>query len=161
MSAHCVRGRSTPCQSKSSATTTTDRGTKRRRVAAALEHRVVSTVSRAFDGPRVRIDQQLARVEAVTVPRVPRAVHPEAVPLTGTATGDEAVPDVEGGVLQRDALLAAVVVEQADGHARGIRRPERDVDAVVGRGRPERMPAPRPRTRGAARSVGLLILPVR
>ena len=60
---------------------------------------------RAFDRLRVRIDQELVRVEAAARRRVVRAVHAIAVQLARADVRQVAVP-VEGGALdERDARL--------------------------------------------------------
>ena len=85
----------------------------------------------ALDRECVGVDQQLGRVGALSLMRVPRAVHPEAVPLSGFDAGDVAVMDVGGVIGQLEATLAAVVVEHAELHLGGGLREERDVDAVA------------------------------
>ena len=64
---------------------------------------------------RVRIDEELGRVEAMSGLRLPRTIDPIAVALAGTDARQIAVPDVGGHLAQRHALLVLpVVVEQAE-----------------------------------------------
>ena len=54
----------------------------------------LAPVDLAVDGGGVGIDQQLGRIAAQTLGRVPRAVHPQAVALAGADVREEPVPDV-------------------------------------------------------------------
>jgi hypothetical protein len=45
---------------------------------------------------RIRVDEELVRIEAVAVPGLVGAVHPVAVELAGMKTRDIAVPDLVG-----------------------------------------------------------------
>ena len=106
----------------------------------------------AVHGTGVRIEEQLRRVPAGAGPRVPAAVHPEAVPLPGPHAGHEAVPDLVGqlgegnpdlGLLATGPLGPVRLVEEAQLDRLGAARPQREVGArhTVGPGpeaRPER-----------------------
>ena len=61
----------------------------------------------------VRVEQQLARIAAVPRRRAPRPVYPEAVALTGSDRRQVAVPHVTVDLLEVDAVLAAVLADQA------------------------------------------------
>ena len=95
-------------------------------------------VDRAVDRLRVRVDQELRRVEAVTALGCPGAVHAVGVPLARPDPGEVAVPDVSRALFQRHAGLAVLVVEQAELDALGVLREEREVRAVTVPRRPER-----------------------
>ncbi len=84
-------------------------------------------VDAALDGLGVRVDQQLGRVEPVALGRVPRAVDPVAVALTGIHAGELDVPVERLAVHDRHPLLVAVVVEQAELHGRGVLGEQREV----------------------------------
>ena len=56
----------------------------------------------AVEGLAVRVEQQLARIAAVTRRGIPRPVHPEAVALTGGDGGQVAVPDVAVDLVEVD-----------------------------------------------------------
>src|SRR5215211_6596805 len=61
----------------------------------------------------VRIDEELGPVEAMSGLRLPRAIDPIAVALTGTDTREIAVPDVGANLSQGHTLLVLPgVVEQ-------------------------------------------------
>jgi hypothetical protein len=103
----------------------------------------------AVHGARVRIQQQLGRVPAGAGPRVPAAVHAEAVPAAGQHSRHEAVPDLMGRPGQRVADLRAVVVEQAQLDGLRAARPQREVGAGYAAGpavhaRAERLRTARP-----------------
>ncbi len=66
----------------------------------------------AVHRPRVRVEEQLRRVPAGAGPRVPAAVHPEAVALSRHDARQEAVPDLVRQLGQRGARLHALRVEQ-------------------------------------------------
>ncbi|CAM5702039.1 hypothetical protein STENM36S_01127 [Streptomyces tendae] len=63
-------------------------------------------------GAGVRVEEQLRRVAAVADGRGPRAVDPVAVALPRADAGQVAVPDEAVNVGQRDAAVAAVVVDE-------------------------------------------------
>lgn len=75
----------------------------------------------------VRVEEQLRGVPAGTGPRVPAAVHPEAVALAGHDTGHEAVPDLVGELGELGPGLLAVRVEQTQLDRLGPARPQREV----------------------------------
>ena len=82
---------------------------------------------RPIERPRIRIDEQLRGIEAVTRARVVRAVRPQAVAIARRDAADEAVKHVAGAFRQRDPLDLALAarVEQAEldrGRVRGDRR---------------------------------------
>ncbi len=81
----------------------------------------------AVHGTGVRVEQQLGRVPAPAGPRVPAAVHPEAVPLPRHHPRHEAVPDAVRQLGQPGPALPAVLVEQAQLHALRPARPQRKV----------------------------------
>ncbi len=87
----------------------------------------------------VRVDQQLARVEPITVCRVPPAVHPEAVPLALGESRHETVEDVEGRLAQSDPAFGAVIVDQAEVHRLRVLGPQGDIGTLGGQGEPERL----------------------
>ncbi len=94
----------------------------------------LAEVERAVERLAVRVEQQLARVAAVPGRRVPRPVHPEAVALARCDCGQVAVPDVAVDLVEVDALLAAVLADQAEFDAFGDLREQREVGArpVIG-----------------------------
>src|SRR5207245_3307480 len=65
-----------------------------------------------FDCARVRIEQQLVPVAALSLRRVVWAVHAEAVPLAGSDAGRVSVPGEAGDLRQVDAGLFSSVVEE-------------------------------------------------
>ncbi len=92
---------------------------------------------------RRRIDQQLGGIEAVAVARRVRAVHSIAVQRAGAAElgRQEAVPDLAGAPRQAQAcaLLAAGRIEQAQLDAGRIGRVDREIGALPGPVRAERL----------------------
>ena len=66
------------------------------------------------DGCRMGVEQELGGIAAQAVGRIPRAVHPQAVPLARADVGQESMPDVRCSFRQRDALLGSVPIEQAE-----------------------------------------------
>lgn len=83
----------------------------------------------AVDGTRVRIEEELRRVPAGARPRVPAAVHTEAVPLSRPHARHETVPDLMGQFGQRQPHLHALVVEEAQLDRLRAARPQREVGA--------------------------------
>ncbi len=77
----------------------------------------------------VRVEQQLARIAAVTRRGIPWPVYPEAVTLTGCDGGQVAVPHVAVDLVEVDALLAAVLGDQAQLHPLGDLGEQREVRA--------------------------------
>src|SRR6185503_14548491 len=99
---------------------------------------------RPVDRLRVRVDQELCGIEPVSRARIPGAVHPVAVALARADAGQVGVPDVRRLLCDGDALLAALVVEQAELHALGVLAVEGEVRPVPvpGRAEGERPPGP-------------------
>ncbi len=84
----------------------------------------------AVHGARVRVEQQLRRIPAGAGPRVPAAVHPEAVALPRQDARHETVPDLVGQLGQPHPALPAPgprPVEQAQLHRLRPARPQREV----------------------------------
>src|SRR5206468_11453188 len=73
-------------------------------------------VDRTFDRLRVRVEQELARVEAMSFSRRPWPVHPVRVALPRSDARDVAVPVERSALAQVEALLVAVVVERSEEH---------------------------------------------
>ena len=84
----------------------------------------------AVDGGGVRVEQELGRVAAQALARVPGAVDPKPVALARADAGQAAVPNVGRALGQLDAVLGAVVVEEADLDSVGDLRRHREVGAV-------------------------------
>ena len=123
---------------------------------AVAEQRVVP-LDRAVDALRIRIDQQLGRVEPMPSPRLVGAVDAIAVPLPGAPIGQVRVPDEVGLLDEADALLlAAVVVEEAEVDRIGVLGEDREVDAgpVPGRSERVRVAAPDPQRHDGAAEPG-------
>ncbi len=113
-----------------------------RRVVAAVERQVAArradTVAEmrvrpaqwADDLPRVRVEQQLVRVETVTRTGFVGAMHPIAVDGSGARVGKIAVPDLVGVFGQRDAfdLAAPFRVEQAEFNLGGVGGEQGEID---------------------------------
>ena len=131
----------------------------RRRIAAVTDEVAVRAASRwtaqervvpadvATDGPGVRVQEQLRRVEAEAAGRVERAVDPEAVCDARPEVGQVAVEDAVGPLRQLDPGRLAVLVrrvEQAQLRPLGGLAEQRDVDAPAVPCRPEREGAPGP-----------------
>ena len=85
----------------------------------------------AFDGLRVRIYEQLVRVPSMAVGGIPRSVHTEAVARAGGHMGHVVMEDVEDLLLEWNAGLVPVLVEDAQVDRGGSLRPDRDVGATV------------------------------
>ncbi len=92
---------------------------------------------RPLDRLGVRVDEQLVRVEALPGPGVVGPAHAVAVALPGSDAGEVPVPVVGGAQPQRQALLRAVVAEQAQRHRFGVLGEQREVRPVSVPGRPE------------------------
>src|SRR5207247_18244 len=71
-----------------------------------------AVADRPVDRLRVRVDEELRRVEALTVERIPGPVHAVAVALTGADSREVGVPVERGALGQGDTLLVAVAVEE-------------------------------------------------
>ena len=113
------------------------------------EHRGVP-VDEPVDGPGVRVDEQLARVAAVSDVRVVGAVHPQAVTRPGFDIGEVTVEDRTGTLRELDALLVAVTVEEAHRHRLGDVGEHGDVGAQTIEGGPERCRLSRPNAHAVA-----------
>ena len=99
----------------------------------------------AGEVPGVGVDQQLVCIETQPVLGPVRPMHTIAVDQAGPCLRQVAVPDVVGLLAQLDALaLVAAPVEQAQLHALGLRREQREVDAMAVPGGTARMRAARP-----------------
>ncbi len=81
----------------------------------------------AVDRLRVRVEQQLGRVEAGAGLGVVGAVDAEAVALARADAGQEAVPRMRGALGEVDPLLGFVAVEQAQLHPLGVLGEDREV----------------------------------
>ena len=123
----------------------------RRRVVVTVRHEIgvrirsrnvrqgVRTVMqhRPLDRLRIRVDQQLVRIEAVADGRVVRTVHAIPVALPRTDAAHIAMPVERGSLGQLDPRLAICVVEQAELDATRVLREEREVRAAPVRRRTE------------------------
>ncbi len=90
-----------------------------------------SPVDRAVDRLRVRVDQQLRRVEAAARRRA-RTARARGSRSAGRAdAGQVAVPVERGALAQLDALLVAVLVEEAELDPLRVLGEEREVRAVA------------------------------
>ena len=99
---------------------------------------------RPLDRLRVRVDQELARVEAVPFLGSPPPVDPVGVALSGPDAGQVAVP-VEGGALgHRHARLVVGVVVEAEVDTPGVLGEQREVRPLAVPDRPERERMTRP-----------------
>src|SRR5579863_4805690 len=94
---------------------------------------------RADMGPRVRIEQQLVRVEAMTRVRLEGAIDPKAVEGAGSDVGDAPMKNLVGEFRQFEAfaLALAVAVENADLDLGRMRRKNRKIGPLAIPGRPE------------------------
>ena len=89
---------------------------------------------------RIRVDEELGRIEAQALLRPPGTVRAQAVELAFGDTGNEAVVDVAGPLRQGDAPgLLAVLVEQAQLDALGIGREDRDLSTPCDERNAERL----------------------
>src|SRR6185503_672748 len=107
---------------------------------------------RPLDRLGVGVDEELARVEAVPVGRVVGAVDTVAVALAGVDARQVAVPDVGRPLDDRDLLLVALAVEQAERDLGRVLGEQREVRAVAVPGRAERERAAGP---DLARALGV------
>ena len=96
------------------------------------EHRRVPS-ERTDELARIRVEQQLVRVEAVALARRVRAVCAQTVDQARTRAGQPAVKDFAGVAWERGAreLVLAVGVEHAEFDARGMPRADGEGDAVA------------------------------
>ena len=93
----------------------------------------------------VRVEQQLVRVRPLALGRVVRTVDAIAVALAGLHLGQVAVPDVGVDVLQLDARLDPVLVEEAQLHSLRRLAEQREVRAAAIECRAQRVRRSRPR----------------
>ena len=98
----------------------------------------------AVDRVRVRVDQELGRVEAQPGLRLVRPVDAVAVALPGPDARQVAVPVERVALGQLDARLCPVVVEEAQLDSFGVLGEEREVRALAVPGRAERERRPGP-----------------
>ncbi len=85
------------------------------------------------DGLRVRVEQELVRIEAMPAPRIVWSVDPVAVQLPRPGVGQVAMPDQVGPVAELDAvrgLRVVRVVEQAQLDGFGVLAEQREVDPL-------------------------------
>ena len=85
------------------------------------------------------LKEQLGRVATQALRRVPGSADPVPVRLARPHSRHESMPDVGVVILQRDLRFRAVLVEQAQGDARGDAGGDREVraglaEALTGRG---------------------------
>ena len=99
---------------------------------------------RPVDRLRVRVDQELRRVEAVPGARVPEAVHPVAVPLARPHARKVRVPHVRRVLAELDPFLRSGLVEQAELDPLGVLAEEGEVRPVAVPRRAERKRPPGP-----------------
>ena len=81
---------------------------------AAVQALIVRQI--ALDPVGAGIDQQLGRVKAVPLRRVPGTMYPIAVAQARPGGGQPAVPDVAAARREIEALLVALLVEYAQLH---------------------------------------------
>ena len=86
-------------------------------------------VDRSLDRLGVGIDDELSRIEAQTDVGRPFAVDAVAVALAGPDVGQEGVPAVGVDLVEMDAPLRSVIIEQAELHAMGRLAEQREVGA--------------------------------
>ena len=88
----------------------------------------VAPVQGTVQGPRIGVEEQLPRVEAMPGVGVIGAVDAIPVPLAGTGLGEVDVPDLVGLLRDGDGRrLGAVLVEQAELHRGGVLGEQREV----------------------------------
>ena len=97
-----------------------------------------------LDRLRVRVDQELARVEPVAVVGLVGAVDAVAVALARMHAGQVAVPVVVRDPGELDPLLLALRGEEAELDALGVLGEDREVRPLAVPGRAERVGLPRP-----------------
>lgn len=113
----------------------------------------VAPLHRSEELPRVRIDEQFMRIEAVAFLRIVRPVHTVPIQQSGARFGQIAVPNLVRILGQRDLFEFAppARVEGAQFDLLGMRREEREVDAASVPCRAERIGAARQNFRAAER----------
>src|SRR5499433_1584353 len=114
------------------------------RIVAPVEREVGARAARAIakmrvapdqtpcELPRIRIDEELVRIETQSALGLIRAVNAVTVELSRRDIVEVAVPDVLGAFRQRDALDLAptMAVEQAKLHFFGIGRKQREISSA-------------------------------
>ena len=85
----------------------------------------------ALDPIRAGIEQQLRRVKAVPLRRVPGTMHPIAVAQARPGSVQPAVPDVAAARREIDALLVALLVEYAQLHPLRMGGEEGEIHALA------------------------------
>ena len=103
-------------------------------IAGVVTEEVVAPADRAAERTRVGVDQELRRIESMSLRRRPWTVHPVAVELTRPDVGQIRVPDEAVALGQRDAgALASVgrLIEETEIHPGGVLREEREVHALA------------------------------
>ena len=113
-------------------------------VAEGVAVQALVPVDVARGGLGVGVEQQLVRVAAQPLLRVPRPAHPVAVALTGLDPRQVAVPDVGVDLGQLDPGLGAGLVEEAELDLLGDLAEQREVGAAPVERRAQRVGAPRP-----------------
>ena len=101
-------------------------------------------VDRPIDRLRVRVDQELRRVEAPAGLRIVGAVDAVAVTLAGADPREVAVPVERGALAELDAFLDAALAEEAQLDALRVLREQGEVRPVAIPLRTEREGLPRP-----------------
>ena len=95
-----------------------------------LEHRGMELVG-SIDPRRMGIGEQFGEVESMAALGLERPVGAQAVAIALAQAFDRSVKDIAGSRRQSDARgLAIARIEQAEIHRAGIRRKDRNVDAV-------------------------------
>jgi hypothetical protein len=92
----------------------------------------IAAVIAPQDLARIRVEQQLGRIEALPVVRRPRTVHAIAVDQPRAPAGQQPMPDAIGAGRQPKALLFALAgaIEEAKLDSLRIRRHQCEVDAA-------------------------------
>ena len=110
------------------------------------------------DGARVRVEEQLVRIEAMARVRLVRAVHAIAVELARAHLRQTAVPDEVGALAQREAahLALAGLVEEAQLELLGVLRVDREIHSLAVPGRAEGMRRAVPELPGCRVACGLV-----
>src|SRR4051812_38434504 len=105
---------------------------------------------------RIRVDEQLCRVAAQALRRIPWPMHPEAISLAGADPTQIPVPAEGGAFRQVDVDLLAVVVEEAQLDTLGDLGKQREVGAlaVPRRAERERLAGTHTDARGRCRGSG-------
>jgi hypothetical protein len=116
-------------------------------VADAIGEQGVAPLDAAGHRLRVRVEEQLVRVEAMPLLGRPGPVHAVAVELPGAYVGQARVPDVVGALDELDPLgrlLGVRAVEEAELDPCGVAGEQREVHAFPVPGRTERIRRARP-----------------